>query len=142
MPLSREKLQGRGTNPEWLNLPRRKCDQDGRMYQPTRPNSRFCSDECKRAFHRHGGAYMKLKADTAKEIKRQMGITEKCPFCKGTGKHKGLRHGVPCKNPECKNGRQLTEYGQQLIRDLEVWFKPPVSFEDRQEESPQPPRAA
>lgn len=111
-----------GTKEEWLNLPRRKCDNCGKWYKPTRPNSRFHSDECKFSFHRHGGAYAKLKAVISKEIERQMILTEICKSCKPRRKNQPRRPG--CKNPDCRNGRQLTSYGKRVIQTL-IEFAPP-----------------
>lgn len=63
-----------GTNPEW-NFPRRRCDDCGKSYKPTRPNSRYCSTKCRDAHNRHGGAYRKLKVEITKEIARQIRAT-------------------------------------------------------------------
>ena len=65
----------RGVNPEWANLPRRKCDDCGKSYkplQPLRPNTRgFCSDNCRKSYHKHGGAYRKLKVEVQKMVERK-----------------------------------------------------------------------
>lgn len=65
----------KGVNPEWANLPRRKCDDCGKGYkpkQPLRPNTRgFCSDNCRKSYHKHGGAYRKLRVEVAKMVKRE-----------------------------------------------------------------------
>lgn len=66
----------KGVNPLWANLPRRKCDDCGKWYkpkQPLRPNTRgFCSGNCRKSYHKHGGAYRKLKAEIEKLIARRM----------------------------------------------------------------------
>ena len=67
----------KGVNPAWANLPRRKCDDCGKSYkpkQPLRPNTRgFCSDNCRKSYHKHGGAYRKLRGEIEKLIKRHVG---------------------------------------------------------------------
>jgi len=53
------------------NLPRRRCDNCGKLYQPVQPLRRnritgkeehgFCQSNCRKEFHKYGGAYAKLK---------------------------------------------------------------------------------
>ncbi len=66
----------RGHNPEWDNLPRRKCDDCGKGYKPKQPLKKdqrgFCSDNCRKSYHKHGGAYRKLKVEVEKLINRRM----------------------------------------------------------------------
>ena len=66
----------RGVRAEWQNLPRRKCDNCGRMYQPKRPvrpgERGFDSDNCRKEYHKHGGSYGKLKPFIEAEIKRRI----------------------------------------------------------------------
>ena len=56
-----------GTSPLWANLPRRKCDDCGKSYKPVRPVKErergFCTPNCRKSYHKHGGAYRKLKAE-------------------------------------------------------------------------------
>jgi hypothetical protein len=67
-------------SPEWANLPRRKCDDCGKSYKPTRPrrilNGKqelgFCCDNCRKSYHKYGGAYRKLKGEMQKMVARQM----------------------------------------------------------------------
>lgn len=93
-------------SPEWANLPRRKCDDCGKGYKPTRPrrilNGKqelgFCSDNCRKSYHKHGGAYRKLRAEMRKmvekelpaivsaEVERRIALRELCSECKGLGK--------------------------------------------------------
>ena len=54
-----------------MGLPRRKCDDCGKSYKPTRPNARFCSDNCRKAFHRNSGAYRKLRELMKKFVTNQ-----------------------------------------------------------------------
>ncbi len=61
---------------KWANLPRRKCDNCGKSYKPTRPlrsidKYGFCARECKTNFHTHGGAYRKLKGAMEKMVFRR-----------------------------------------------------------------------
>jgi len=66
----------RGHNPEWDNLPRRKCDDCGKSYKPRQPLKKdqrgFCSDNCRKSYHKHGGAYRKLKGEIEKLIGRRV----------------------------------------------------------------------
>lgn len=113
----------RGTKPEWLNLPRRKCDNCGKSYKPKRPNSRFHNDACKTSFHQHGGAYAKLLPKIQKEIARQMQLEEKCKACRG----KGRVRNQPC---QCDQGMQLTPYGRHVINLLERHLPRLVQWEE------------
>jgi hypothetical protein len=67
----------RGHNPDWANLPRRKCDDCGKTYKPKQPlregTRGFCSDNCRKSYHKHGGAYRKLKAEMKKMIEKEFG---------------------------------------------------------------------
>jgi len=49
----------------WAGLPRRKCDDCGKSYKPSRPlqdgQRGFCCDNCRKSYHKHGGAYRKLR---------------------------------------------------------------------------------
>jgi hypothetical protein len=64
-----------GRSPAWANLPRRKCDDCGTEYKPKRPLLKdqrgFCSDNCRKSYHKHGGAYRKLKGEMEKMIQRR-----------------------------------------------------------------------
>lgn len=67
----------KGVNPDWGNLPRRKCDNCGAGYKPTRPlrsidKYGFCKPDCKKSFHKNGGAYRKLKGEIEKLISRRL----------------------------------------------------------------------
>jgi hydrogenase maturation factor HypF (carbamoyltransferase family) len=66
----------KGQNPDWANLARRKCDDCGKSYKPARPlregERGFCMPTCRKSYHKHGGAYRKLKVEMGKEIERQM----------------------------------------------------------------------
>jgi hypothetical protein len=65
-----------GTSPDWANLPRRKCDDCGKSYKPVRPvkeNERgFCTPNCRKSYHKHGGAYRKLKVELEKLIEKRL----------------------------------------------------------------------
>jgi hypothetical protein len=80
----------RGHNPDWANLPRRKCDDCGASYKPKQPLRKtkkkdgtvietrgFCSDNCRKSYHKHGGAYRKLKVEMLKLLNREMREIEK-----------------------------------------------------------------
>ena len=60
----------------WANLPRRKCDDCGKSYKPVRPvkeNERgFCTPNCRKSYHKHGGAYRKLKVEMKRMVEREM----------------------------------------------------------------------
>lgn len=66
----------KGVSPEWANLPRRKCDDCGTWYKPKRPLLKdtrgFCSDNCRKSYHKHGGAYRKLKGEMVKMVERHL----------------------------------------------------------------------
>lgn len=66
----------KGVKPEWMNLPRRKCDDCGKSYKPKQPlrkNERgFCSSTCRKSYHKHGGAYRKLKGEMLKLVYKEL----------------------------------------------------------------------
>jgi hypothetical protein len=68
-------------SPEWANLPRRKCDDCGKTYKPvkpSRPGERgFCCANCRKSYHKHGGAYRKLKAEMQKMVSKELAALEK-----------------------------------------------------------------
>jgi hypothetical protein len=68
-------------SPEWANLPKRKCDDCGRSYKPFRPRLEgelgFCSANCRKSYHKHGGAYRKLKAEAKKMLEAEVRKMEK-----------------------------------------------------------------
>lgn len=71
----------KGVNPEWAKLPKRACDYCGKRYQPKQPlqmdergnlKKGFCSVPCRKAYHKHGGAYIKLRGEMIKMVERFM----------------------------------------------------------------------
>lgn len=65
-------------SPEWAKLPKRHCDDCGKLYKPVRPSregeGHFCCDNCRKSYHKHGGAYRKLRGEMRKMIEKA--ITE------------------------------------------------------------------
>ena len=68
-------------SPDWANLPRRRCDDCGKTYKPVRPVVKgqrgFCTATCRKSYHKHGGAYRKLKHEMEKMVTRRMAELEK-----------------------------------------------------------------
>ena len=62
-------------SPEWAKLPKRHCDNCGALYKQVRPRREgehgFCKDNCRKSFHKHQGAYSKLKGDMKKMIEKE-----------------------------------------------------------------------
>ena len=62
-------------SPEWAKLPKRRCDDCGKMYKQVRPRREgemgFCSDNCRKSYHKHGGAYRKLKNEMKRMVERE-----------------------------------------------------------------------
>ena len=58
----------------WANLPRRKCDDCGKSYKPVRPVKEsergFCSPNCRKSYHKHGGAYRKLRVEMKRMVEK------------------------------------------------------------------------
>lgn len=116
----------KGISPAWANLPRRKCDDCGKGYKPKRPlrekERGFCSANCRKSYHKHGGAYRKLKVEVAKlvtrEIARRIQLEEPCDCCAGRGcitlGNTGPKSpSQPC--PKCRNGAVLTPFGRDVL---------------------------
>jgi hypothetical protein len=72
----------RGHNPDWDKLPRRKCDDCGKSYKPKQPLKKdqrgFCSDNCRKSYHKHGGAYRKLRGEMFKLVAKELKAIEAC----------------------------------------------------------------
>lgn len=67
----------KGVKPEWAFLPKRKCDNCNAVYRPKQPlraNQKhgFCNPDCKKSFHKNGGAYRKLKGELEKLVDRRL----------------------------------------------------------------------
>lgn len=69
-------IKRKGVSPEWANLPRRKCDDCGKSYKPARPLLKdqrgFCCDNCRKSYHKHGGAYRKLRVELEKMVEKKL----------------------------------------------------------------------
>ena len=65
-----------GIKAEWANLPKRKCDNCGALYKPTRPikpdEHGFHHPNCRKEFHKRGGSFSKLKPVIIKEIRTRI----------------------------------------------------------------------
>ena len=63
-----------GYNPEWANLPKRRCDNCPKIYRPNRPPRpgfhNFCCGNCRKEFSKRGGSFSKLKPEIIKEVRR------------------------------------------------------------------------
>ena len=68
-------------SPDWANLPRRRCDDCGKTYKPVRPvvegQRGFCTATCRKSYHKHGGAYRKLKGLMEHMVTRRLLEIEK-----------------------------------------------------------------
>jgi predicted nucleic acid-binding Zn ribbon protein len=104
-----------GRKEEWLNLPKRHCDNCGKLYKPSRPDSRYCSSKCRFDFHNHGGSFAALKKLIEPAVRKYCRLEDECPKCAGTGQiNKGARVGVVvCET--CINGRVLTPFGRNVL---------------------------
>lgn len=47
---------------------RRRCDNDGRLYLVKTETHRFCSDKCRKEFHRFGSPFLQLRARIQSEV--------------------------------------------------------------------------
>ena len=47
---------------------RKRCKNCGDLFPITKPNREFCSDNCRKDFHRNGGAHMKVLQTIRKEL--------------------------------------------------------------------------
>jgi hypothetical protein len=62
----------RGLSDAWAALPRRRCNNCGKSYKPSRPEHIFHSELCRKQYHKHGGAYIKLKALLEKMVQWEL----------------------------------------------------------------------
>lgn len=67
----------KGVSPNWSNLPKRKCDNCGTIYRPTRPlradqKYGFCNRDCNKQFYKHGAAFIQIKQAMEKEIAKRL----------------------------------------------------------------------
>jgi|SRR6185369_17341807 len=125
----------KGINPAWSNLPRRKCDDCGKSYKPVRPVKKdergFCSPNCRKSYHKHGGAYRKLKTELKKEITRQLPaslrLLEPCAVCNGIGtipvEAAGTRSKLDMTYTKCVKcaglGERIATLGREILDFLE-----------------------
>src|ERR1700675_2464218 len=121
-------------SPEWAKLPKRHCDDCGKLYKPVKPSRPgehyFCSDNCRKSFHKHGGAYRKLKLELERMVRRdyakRLQMEEPCELCQGKGivpSGQGARRprnlllpkqpSDTC--PKCINGAVLTTFGREVL---------------------------
>lgn len=49
---------------------RRRCDNDGRWYTVKAAHHKFCSDICRKQFHRFGSPFLRLRDHINKEVER------------------------------------------------------------------------
>jgi hypothetical protein len=49
---------------------RRRCDNCGKLFPRTRTDKKFCDDNCRKEFHRHGAAYGPIKQALEKLIEK------------------------------------------------------------------------
>ena len=74
-------IKRKGVSPEWATLPRRKCDDCGKSYKPARPLLKdqrgFCCGNCRKSYHKHGGAYRKLKVELKKMVEKEFSSLRK-----------------------------------------------------------------
>lgn len=56
------------------NLPRMQCDNCPQKFQPKRrylpTEKRFCSDNCRKEYHKRGGSFSKLKPVIIAEVRK------------------------------------------------------------------------
>lgn len=120
-------------SPEWANLPRRRCDNCGKTYKPVRPRRTgemgFCKDNCRKEYHKYGGAFRKLRGEIEKEVLKQLAkryrLLEPCEMCDGRGQSKARS---PARGPKtvygpCEKcnglGTRISAYGRDLKEFLE-----------------------
>ena len=81
----------------------------------------FCKDNCRKEYHKYGGAYRKLLGEIAKEVTRQVAkrleLLEPCEVCKGKGFIR--RNGKKTLGEKCEkcNGlaTRLTQFGREVL---------------------------
>lgn len=70
----------KGQKPEWATLPKRKCDDCGASYRPKQPlregQRGFCTANCRKSYHKHGGAYRKLRDEVRKMVTKEFTRTD------------------------------------------------------------------
>lgn len=129
-----------GVKPAWANLPRRKCDDCGKGYKPKQPlregQRGFCTDTCRKSYHKHGGAYRKLRTELVKllnaELAKRLLFEEPCQVCDGKGMLKILPEHMdgpkvvkyPGDCPKCINGAILTPLGREALDFVSRRFQP------------------
>ncbi len=59
-------------------LPRKRCKNDGKLFDVTKPNREFCCDNCRKEFHANGGnAFGPLKTRLEKLVRQITGELER-----------------------------------------------------------------
>lgn len=62
--------------PKW-KLERRKCLNDNRLFLPKLQRQRFCSDSCRKEFHRYGANYGPIKMGLERALGKKYELLEK-----------------------------------------------------------------
>lgn len=52
-------------------LPRRRCANDNKLFNPKKPWAKFCSDACRKEYNRHGSAFGPMKTGLHKAIDKK-----------------------------------------------------------------------
>ncbi len=50
---------------------RKRCENCNKLFEPKKPWSKFCKDECRKEFHRYGSSYGPLKTGLHKAIDKK-----------------------------------------------------------------------
>lgn len=51
---------------------RKRCENCPALFVKHQPHQRFCSDNCRKEFHKYGGAFAKVRAEMEKQITKRI----------------------------------------------------------------------
>jgi hypothetical protein len=70
MPSTQKRRSTARPTPKW-KLKRRRCLTDNKLFHPKLQRQRFCSDACRKEFHRYGESYGPIKMGLEKALQRK-----------------------------------------------------------------------
>jgi hypothetical protein len=72
MAISKKRSRTARPTPKWKSK-RRRCLADNKLFYPKLQKQRFCSDACRKEFHRYGESYGPIKMGLERAVEKKYG---------------------------------------------------------------------
>jgi hypothetical protein len=76
MAISKKRSRTARPTPKWKSK-RRRCLSDNKLFYPKLQKQRFCSDACRKEFHRYGESYGPIKMGLERALEKKSADLEK-----------------------------------------------------------------